>query len=745
MPKVNQRPLTRARRSAAEIGVLLGLLLAGAACSKSADTGTQSAGTSGFTLPGAKDGFGGGLGSDVQAPKPDTTAAADEEQAQEDSATEEVAGTDQDAAADPDAQGEDAGAADAEGTDTEGADVEGSDAEGSDAEEPDTAGDPDSGEPACQVDDDNDDYGLGCPNGDDCDDMNPNFTVSCPDCSKPGTAGCLCKASDKPVSCYSGNQEWLGKGICIQGAHQCKNGFWSGCLGEVMPEPEKCDSKDNDCDGETDEGVKSTCGTCDLTCNEQKIGAASPLKWNLNSENATGLGLDPQGNVILDASQISLNLKFIWIANSPQSTVSKLDCKTGKEVGRFTVCPDPSRTSVDLDGNVWVACRGNGAVAKIMAEAKNCVDKNGNGTIETSTNSSPVGNDECIKFIVQPNQGSYARAAGVDKDNHVWIGYYNNKTLVRLEPVNGQTVETVALGCSPYGLVIDQKGIVWLQGLGCGLVRYDPVTKKLDTGNNLPSLKYPSGAYGINVDKYGRIWVASGNSTSAFDPKTMTWQVVKLANGGGRGLATSNDGYVYPALDSYGGAAKINGNVDPPVVEGYIKGGGSPVGAALDYDGYVWVVNQGGSSASKLDPKTMTLIGTYPVGSSPYTYSDMTGYTLNYFTAPKGQYSTVFFGGLTYNPVTTNQPKQVWQTITAEADLPEGTALRIRLRAGNTKAELEAAKWSEPIDFPPAVFPYNVATLGIVGNLLQVEVGLTTKDKKVTPVLKSLSAKSKLM
>ena len=87
----------------------------------------------------------------------------------------------------------------------------------------------------------------------------------------------------------------------------------------------------------------------------------------------------------------------------------------------------------------------------------------------------------------------------------------------------------------------------------------------------------------------------------------------------------------------------------------------------------------------------------------------------------------------------------MWQTISAEADLPEGTALRIRLRAGNTKAELEAANWSEPIDFPPAQFPYNVATLGIIGNLLQVEVGLTTKDKKVTPVLKSLSAKSKLM
>ena len=596
-------------------------------------------------------------------------------------------------------------------------------------------------EPPTCVDEDGDGYGQDCDFGVDCDDYNPNFGDVCPDCSKVGTVGCSC--SGKSLSCYSHDPSTLGKGTCKKGLQACTNGFWDECKGDTGPLPEICDLKDNDCDGEIDEGVKSTCGNCDLTCNQQTVGGGS---WNLNSENSTGLGLDPQGNVILDLSAISLNLKFIWIANSPNNTVSKVDCKTITEVGRFSVCPDPSRTSVDLEGNVWVACRGNGQVAKIIADKAKCVDKNGNGIIETSTNSQTIGNDECIKFIVSPNKGSYARGAAVDKENHVWIGYWNSKALVRLNANSGATMADINLGCEPYGLVIDQKGTIWGQGAGCGsLIMVDPSTGIVTKSNNLPSLAYPAGAYGLNVDKYGRIWVASGNSASVYDPKTLQWKVVSMQWGGGRGIASSNDGYIYVAVDSSGGAVKINGNVDPPKVEGFIKGAGNPVGAALDYDGFVWVVNQGGSNATKMDPKTMTAVGTVQVGSSPYTYSDMTGYTLNYFTAPKGQYGTVFFGGITSNPVTTKQTKQIWQTISAEADLPTGTALRFRLRAANTKSELEMASWSEPIDFPPEVFPYDLTKANIIGNLLQVEIQLTTKDKKITPVLKSVTAKSKLI
>ncbi|MBI5611255.1 MAG: hypothetical protein HY902_20445 [Deltaproteobacteria bacterium] len=732
--------------------LMVGLIAGG--CSGNSGTAGQTANQSGFNIPNGtgtvanKDATSGG-NKDTATAKPDaTTTGADAGQPADDTVQpQDDAQQPQDDAEPPPEDGE-------QPQDDSEQPADDAEQPQEDAEQPqEDTQQPQGDAVTCDVDEDQDGacfcdgYDPSSPiEGCDCDDNNPNFSGTCPDCSVPGTPGCSCKFGVKPISCYGGEPGWVGKGACLSGQHVCQGGYWQPCAGEVFPDPEKCDGKDNDCDGETDEGVKSTCGTCDLTCNEQKIGGGGPMSWNLNSENSTGLGLTPNGDVTLDASQISLNLKFIWIANSPNNTVSKVDCKTVTEVGRFSVCPDPSRTSVDLEGNVWVACRGNGAVAKIIAEKKNCIDKNGNGVIETSTGNQPIGNDECVKFIAQPNKGSYARAAGVDKENHVWIGYWNSMSLVRLHKDTGATMEDIALGCSPYGLVIDQQGIIWLQGAGCGgLIRVDPATKVVTKKEQLPALAYPSGAYGINVDNKGRIWVASGNSASCFDPKTLQWKVVSMQWGGGRGIATANDGFVYPAVDGSGGAVKINGNVDPPQVVGFMKGAGGPVGAALDYDGFVWVVNQSGSSATKLDPKTMAAVGTVPVGSSPYTYSDMTGYTLNYFTAPKGQFTTVFFGGIGSNPITTNSPKQVWQSLSAEADLPAGTNLRIRLRAANTSLDLEAAKWSAPVDFPPETFPYDLSAAGIIGNLLQVEVQLLTKEKKLTPVLKSLSAKSKLM
>lgn len=600
--------------------------------------------------------------------------------------------------------------------------------------------------PKC-VDEDNDGFGDFCPDGDDCDDSNENFTTVCPDCKAGNVPGCPCKGKSTP--CYTGDTTLVGKGVCAAGVQACNVGFWGTCTGDVLPDQEKCDNKDNDCDGLTDEGVKSTCGTCDLSCNQQQVGVGTKVGFDLNSENSTGVGKDPSGAIVLDPSQISINLKYIWIANSPQSTVSKLNCKTGQEVGRFQVCSDPSRTSVDLQGNVWVGCRGDGGVAKIMAEDKDCTDKNGDGAIQTSKNSGVVGNDECIRFIVKPDGPTVARGAAVDKDNHVWMGFWNTQNLHRLEPDKGASVDKISIpGCHPYGLVIDQKGIVWAQGAGCGaLVRIDPKTK------NIQKFPYPAGAYGLNVDKYGHLWVASAGAASRFDPKTMKWTVVSGIAGGGRGVATSNDGYVYVAGDGSSTVTKINALT--AVIESKFPLGGShsPVGIALDYDGFVWTVNQGSTSASKMDPKNGAIIGNYKVGQSPYTYSDMTGYTLNYFTAPKGQFTALFFGSSGNNPITVGVAKHTWEQIDIVADTPtamgedgvmQTTSLTVKYRAGDTAKALDAAVWVEaPTAFPPAKFPY-LLTKGNTGAMLQVEVHLLTTDKKLTPALKSVTAKSKI-
>ncbi|MEY3012889.1 MAG: hypothetical protein RIT45_1624 [Pseudomonadota bacterium] len=608
------------------------------------------------------------------------------------------------------------------------------------------------GNPGC-IDLDKDGFGAGCAQGPDCDDNNPNFALVCPDCSKANHAGCPCSVA--AANCYSGDPQWIGKGVCIAGVQLCKNGFWGNCEGEVLPQPEACDNKDNNCNGLIDEGVLSSCGTCDMSCTQQTMGPDFGNPFDPGKDSSNGVGVNGQGYIVLDKSKASFDLNHIWIANSSQNTVSKLDTKTGAEVGRYNVCGNPSRTSVDLNGDVWVGCRSGGGVMKIIAKEANCIDKNGNGAIETSKDLDgnkqisgnemlPMGQDECVKFSVIPNNGeSIIRAAGVDKDNHVWVGGWNSKQLYRLHPDTGAVVDSVSLGCPPYGLTIDQKGIIWVQCTSGGLTRVDPLTK------NMQKFPYVAGAYGINVDMFGRIWVASGSTASRFDPATNQWSKVSGINsggGGGRGVATSNDGNVYIAID--GGQKVVKINAVTLAIEGSISLGGGryPVGMAVDFDGFVWAVNQSAGSATKIDPKTNTIIGEYKVGSGPYTYSDMTGYTLHNYTAPKGHYTHTFgFAGYS-GTVAESKTKTIWENIDVQAEVPDKGLLKVRWRVGENLKALDTQPWSKEYGpFPPALFPIDLTLEAqpVEGRFLQVEVFLQAGSNKLSPVLKSLKAKGK--
>jgi len=61
--------------------------------------------------------------------------------------------------------------------------------------------------------------------------------------------------------CYSGPAKTKGVGLCKEGLQLCNGGAWGTCSGEVIPTAEKCDKKDNDCDGQTDEHVAQSCYT----------------------------------------------------------------------------------------------------------------------------------------------------------------------------------------------------------------------------------------------------------------------------------------------------------------------------------------------------------------------------------------------------------------------------------------------------------------------------------------------------
>ncbi len=530
---------------------------------------------------------------------------------------------------------------------------------------------------------------------------------------------------------------------------------------------EVCNSVDDNCSGQTDEGVASPCGGCQAVCTLPVGPGTSGGPFDPTPENSSGVNKDPSGYLVLDSTKI--DFPFLWVANSGEGTVSKVNTRSVCEVARYQVCSDPSRTAVDLNGNGIITCRGDGKVAKVAIFDQDCIDRNGNGVIDTSRDlngdcriqaDERVQNDECVLWVVQPDGqtgtgcggsgNGCARAAGVDKDNNIWVGFWNSSRLRKLRSSDGAVLQTHAVNSRPYGLAIDQNGAIWVASRDPyphRLLKIDPAQGQVGTWN-VPG----NYAYGIAVDPWGKVWVATGEAqgVARFDPLTNQWSNTFAWSGRGntRGVAisvlrdssgavvgskvyvahhtwTCQTGRYISVVDAKTLAA------ESPVDLGSNLG---PVGVAMDFDGYLWSINQCASSASKVDTTTKQVVASQPVGSSPYTYSDMTGYALKTITAPQGYYRHVFEGWQTQ--------ATAWNLIYVDADLPgDGkTYVKVRFRVADTVQGLKDQAWFGPYGpYPPATFPLDLTAIAsIVGRYLEVEVTLYTTQADLVPRLKAI-------
>jgi hypothetical protein len=151
--------------------------------------------------------------------------------------------------------------------------------------------------------------------------------------------------------------------------------------------------------------------------------------------------------------------------------------------------------------------------------------------------------------------------------------------------------------------------------------------------------------------------------------------------------------------------------------------GAGSIGVGLDHERRVWLVNEGSSTATRLDPETGEQ-REFPVASRPYTYSDFTGFGLSTVVRPNGFWRGLIEGCATEDGIT------AWATLDWTEIEPPGTSIRLRVRTAATIAELDAAIWYGPWDDSPV----DLIAQGVpAGRFLQLEVQLSTSDPGETP------------
>ncbi|MEK6609063.1 MAG: hypothetical protein AABZ30_15500 [Myxococcota bacterium] len=482
--------------------------------------------------------------------------------------------------------------------------------------------------------------------------------------------------------------------------------------------------------------------------------AAVEVPLDPNPLNSSGLTINEDGEMVLDSLGSSLVQPFLWIANSPDGTVTKIDTETGVEVGRYRSGPggdDPSRTTVGLDGDVVVANRGGSSAVRIHADTASCPDVNSDGLISTSTGPADVlawGADECVLWFHSfgPEGGGLARAAAFDfvadadgsLSSGVWIGLWDAQRLVKLDADTGATLATVDIpGHNPYGMAFDGAGDIWVSDRGANtIVRVDVATLTWE------AIAIPSGCdpYGIAADGDGFVWVPgySCGILHRYNSATGEWASVSLGGGNGRGVAHDGEGFVWVAVNNGpSGVHKIDAATMTTVAT--IPIATTLVGMAVDFNGYIWAVDQGYSQVYRIDPDTLAL-STVPTGSNPYTYSDMTGFQLVNAAPPVGTYRTIVEGC---------GPETQWYELHWSAETPESTFVRFRARAANDEAELAAEAFvavaQQPDDLSPADLMAALETAAIgasYGALLELEIALGSETAGVTPSLASVGVTS---
>ena len=341
---------------------------------------------------------------------------------------------------------------------------------------------------------------------------------------------------------------------------------------------------------------------------------SDPMKDPLERDS----GVDRDVNGYLQRESPQSPFSYLWVPNTRDlgdaGTVSKLDVKTVREVARYpsVTCyslktggkgpcdgyngccsgddwpryqarrkigmPEPghqpvqvsgnfpSRTSVDFNGDLFVANEalgGRASLTRIANDISQCVDRNRSGRIDTSSDTNGDGSivvdcngdgqpddlasvkgkpcssnlkqeyygadDECVLWTTNlfAPLDARARAVGLGSDDNglslAWVGSFTQGIFVAVDGITGKQKQQAQLpadcwgnGNGPNGATVDASGIAWVPQQGAGKLCYFDIKRPMNVGVVRDPQWGPMEADGVALDRDQNIWV--GRSVARYTP-----------------------------------------------------------------------------------------------------------------------------------------------------------------------------------------------------------------------------------
>jgi hypothetical protein len=539
---------------------------------------------------------------------------------------------------------------------------------------------------------------------------------------------------------------------------------------------EVCDTRDNDCDANIDEGTFSECGDCNPLCHVGEHGVETEQPFDLANPNE-GVRLEPDGALSLMPMVRREPEPYIWISNTGEGTISKVHTRDFVEVARYLTGPmgaanDPSRTSVDTAGNAYVGNRNSDSVTKIyVGGEEGCPDTNGDGRITTSSGGTDVlawGQDDCVAWNRPlPGAGGVRGVAAQDLigpdgevQTVVWIGATGSPIAWKIDSVTGEIIHTAPVPVSPYGFAMDGMGNLWMTtGSQLGRINTNICVDEAtcagapcpETDDTCPTqlINLPGFTYGISVDSSQRVWLG-GSPVQRYDPSAPVGArvVSSTSHSFVHGIAADTRGNVWGAAQ---GEGLLRIDQEDPTRFAFVPAslGMSVKGVAVDGDGKVWGINMNGRfdfttgdaivavPRAAIDEFTVWT-DVVPVLVSPYTYSDMTGQQLRNVQTLRGTYN------FTLDTCAPNMDEHVeYGEFRYEATVPESSLIEFFARTADTREALADATFQRigestmpsPLDLDAALAAAGVSEAQFIEFQVRMRAAGTRPE---SPVLRNI-------